>query len=42
MVGLASGVVISAVTDIEINGKSLKTYAVDAVDAAIDGTVEKE
>ncbi|MDR0266679.1 WXG100 family type VII secretion target [Paenibacillus sp.] len=40
VVGLAAGVVISAVTDIEINGKSLKTYAVDGVNWAIDGTVE--
>lgn len=38
-VGLGVGVAVSAVTEIEINGKSLKTHAVDGVDIAIDEVV---
>ncbi|PZM66523.1 WXG100 family type VII secretion target [Paenibacillus dendritiformis] len=35
-VGLAAGAVISMASEVTINGKSLKTYAVDAVDGVVD------
>lgn len=35
-VGLAAGAAISMVTEVRINGKSIKTHAVDAVDTVVD------
>jgi len=35
-VGLATGAAISMVTEVTINGKSIKTHAVDAVDTVVD------
>ncbi|MBN3522486.1 WXG100 family type VII secretion target [Paenibacillus apiarius] len=40
-VGLATGAVISLVSEVTINGKSLKTHAVDAVDTVIDTVTDK-
>ncbi|WP_052675901.1 WXG100 family type VII secretion target [Paenibacillus sp. IHBB 10380] len=41
-VGLGVGVTVSAVTEIKINGKSLKTHAVAGVDNAIEGVISGE